>query len=61
MKFVIFREYVAIKSKKLKRIPLIEWTEDKIFEEIEKRLGKKGVDAFKEIIEEFKKETITIP
>lgn len=55
MKFVIYREVNE------KRKTLIEWDQSEIFERIEKKLGKKGVNAFKEIIKEFKDKSITIP
>lgn len=54
MKFVIYREAEG------KRKTLIEWKQDEILVEIEKELEGAG-NALSNVIEKFKKETITIP
>lgn len=40
---------------------LLQWDEQQILKAVEERLGKEKAKVFKEIMYEFKKETITIP
>lgn len=55
MHFVIFT--VADRKEKI----LVRWTEKEILAAAAERLGKERAKILREIMEEFKKETLTIP
>ena len=59
MKFAIFREF--IQEGKQKRKVYIEWPKEKIEKELSKELGLDVSKALNNIIEKFKKNSITIP
>ena len=59
MKFAIFREFVQ--DGKQKRKVYIEWPKEKIEQELSRELGLDVSKALNNIIEKFKKLSITIP
>ena len=59
MRFAIFREF--IQDGKQKRKVYIEWSQEKIEQELSKELGLDVSKALNNIIEKFKKLSITIP
>ena len=59
MKFAIFREF--IQEGKQKRKVYIEWPKEKIEQELSRELGLDVSKALNNIIEKFKKNSITIP
>jgi len=59
MRFAIFREFVQ--EGKQKRKVYIEWPKEKIADELSKELGLDVSKALNNIIEKFKKLSITIP
>ena len=59
MKFAIFREF--IQEGKQKRKVYIEWPKEKIEQELSRELGLDVSKALNNIIEKFKKLSITIP
>ena len=59
MKFAIFREFVQ--DGKQKRKVYIEWPQEQIAKELSEELGLDVSKALNNIIEKFKKLSITIP
>ena len=59
MKFAIFREFIQEGKQKLK--VYIEWPKEKIEKELSRELGLDVSKALNNIIEKFKKNSITIP